>query len=252
MSKPNCPAAPVLYDAFDGQRNMSLRNALHKAAGLFVELPDSAIETPLLEEQAFRPAPAQQTPTPAPTIPTPTRTVEQIVRESPGPNLDEIKVPAETVKQPTLTADGVPDFKVIFSQAGVPAVTFGASEAMQVVASLPAELPLELKRQAVGATLSAIGKTTGITTETILADASRKLAALSSFSEQLTAQTHQYQQAVQTHIEELKAQIADCEAKISQTGDKLTQAVQACEAEGKLLDDVLEFFTLDVAPSKHA
>ena len=218
---------------------MSLKNALHKAAGLFVDIPE-AVPTYSANVEEFTATP------PAP------RTVEQVVQQAPGPNLDQIQVPAEVVKQPLLMGDGTPDFGAIYSQAGVPQAVFGADEAHQVIGSLPVELPLDVKRKTVGATLTAMGKAMGVTTDTVVADASRKIAALSSFAEQLAGQTHQYQQSVEQKIVDLKSQIADCEGKVSETNAKLAKVQLLCETEGARLDDVLEFFTLDVAPSKHA
>ena len=226
---------------------MSLRNALHKAAGLFVEVPQGDLELGAMREPA--PAPSSVVGL-APAAPV--KTVAQVVEQTPGPALDEIRVPAEETTTPLMSADGTPDFAVIFVKSGVPPVAFGADEALQVINSLPGDLPIDLKRKTVGATFTAMGKASGIATDTIVADASRKIAALASFTDQLNAQTTLYHQSVQQHIEDLKAQIAESEAKIADTKDKLTNVVQLCEAEGARLDDVLEFFTLDVAPSKHA
>jgi len=224
---------------------MSLKNALHKAAGLFVEMPPDLSQFDAVRE-SMAPTPVVE-PEPAPV-----RTVAQVVQQSPGPNLSEIKVPEDTPTQPLISPDGTPDFSAIFTKAGVPSVAFGAEEALQVMGSLPADLPIDLKRKTVSATLSAMGKATGIGTDSIVADASRKIAALNSFSEQLSAQTAAYQQSIELRIADLKAQIADCETKIADTKQKLVKVVQLCEAEGARMDDVLEFFTLDVPPSKHA
>ena len=220
---------------------MSLRNALHKAAGLFVDIPDQP--SPVFDSLD----------TPAPTAaPTKPRTVEDVVKQAPGPNLDQIQTPADTAKTPPYSADGVPDFKAIYERSGVPAVPFGADEALQVVNSLPAELPMDIKRRTVGATLSAMGKAMGVTTDSVVADASRKIAALTSFTEQLTVQTNQYQGMIEQKIADLKKQIADCEAQHTEATDKLAKVVKACEAEGDRVDDVLEFFTHDAPPSKLA
>lgn len=221
---------------------MSLRNAFHKAAGLFVELPDQ-------QESTFVPPDfSTQTPDPAP----PTRTVADVVNQAPGPNLDQIKTPPDTAKSPPLTVGGVPDFKAIYESSGVPQAPFGADEAQQVIASLPVELPIEVKRKTVAATLTAMGKAMGVTTDTVVADASRKIAALNSFTEQLTAQTTQYQSMIEAHVADLKAQIAEAEAKHAQASQSLKSVVDACEKEGHRIDDVLEFFTLDAPPSKLA
>src|SRR5579872_2700804 len=107
---------------------MGLKNVFHKAAGLFVEMPAETSST-------FVP-PDFTSPEPAP-APAPTRTVEDVVKQAPGPNLDQIQTPADTAKSPPLTADGAPDFKAIYERSGVPAVSFGAEEALQVIGSLP-------------------------------------------------------------------------------------------------------------------
>jgi len=223
---------------------MSLRNALHKAAGLFVEMPDQPTSDFHATDFSTPPAPAPS--------PTNSRTVADVVKLAPGPNLDQIQTPADTAKTPPYNSEGVPDFKAIYASSGVPAVPFGADEALQVINSLPADLPIDVKRKTVGATLSAMGKAMGVTTDSVVADASRKIAALTSFTEQITAQTNQYQGMIEQKIADLKKQIADCDAQHAEATDKLTKVVKACEAEGALVDDVLEFFTLDAPPSKLA
>lgn len=218
---------------------MSLKNALNKAAGLFVEMPADSGEpqTALPADDSFTGR---------------TRTVEDVVKQAPGPNLDQIQTPPETVKTPPVSADGTPDFATIYQQSGVPSVPFGAEEALQVIGSLPADLPIDVRRKTVGATLGAMGKAMGVTTDSVVSDASRKVAALASFTDQLTAETNQYQALIQKRISDLKAQITDCEGKVSDASDKLAKVVKHCEDEGHRLDDVLEFFTLDSPPSKHA
>src|SRR5579872_50824 len=112
---------------------MSLRDALRKAAGLLVELPPDEAQG---QEPPRDPAPAEapaggstdalwaelekatQKP-PAPAL----KTVAQIVRDEPGPNLDQITVPAHDV--PPLTQnDGSVDFTAIYTAANLPAVPF--------------------------------------------------------------------------------------------------------------------------------
>lgn len=223
---------------------MGLKDVLRKAASLVVELPeDAATADPMAS-----PIDLSELGIDVPR----TRTVEQIVQAAPGPNLDQIQVPENVVKEPPVGPDGSPNFKVIYEQAGVPAVQFGADEALSVITSLPAELPLDAKRKTVGATLSAMGKAMGVTTDSVVTDASRKIAALNSFVDQLTAQTNQYSSLCQAKIEALKAEIATHEASIASAKDRLAHAVTRCEQEGDRVDDVLEFFTLDQGASKHA
>jgi hypothetical protein len=230
---------------------MRLRDTLRKAAELLVEMPpeeagklpagagDAELDKLLAEME------------PSAGAAKPAKTVEQIVTEAPGPNLDEIKV-SGTTSPPAVTPDGKVDFSAIYTQAALPPSAFTAEQMLEMLASLPASLPLETRRQTVTVTLGAMGKAIGATPESIVADASRKLAALTSYVESLSQQTAQFLTATEVEIATLQAQIEE-KRKASQTAQQQHgQVTQMCEAESDRLDDVLEFFSLDVPPSKHA
>src|SRR5262249_12407533 len=127
-------------------------------------------------------------PGPSTTSPPNSKTVEQIVRETDGPNLDEISAPSSPTS-PSVAPDGKADFTPIYQQSGLPPSPFPAEQMLDMLNSLPPELPLDTKRQTVKVTLNAMGKTIGATPETIVADASRKLAALAAYTETLSRQT---------------------------------------------------------------
>ena len=110
------------------------------------------------------------------------------MREAPGPDLHEIGAPPAGAPAP-LTADGAMDFAALYQQAGLPATPFTAEQMVEMLANLPKELALDAKRATVKATLSAVGKSIGATPETIVTDASRKLAALTAYVEHLAKQT---------------------------------------------------------------
>src|SRR5437870_9502000 len=122
---------------------MTLRDTLKKAAGLIVELPPeetkpqadvtSAELDKLLAEINQTTQQTQQTQQRG-GKPAPTKTVEQIVREAAGPNLDEIRVPAST-PPPVTTPDGKVDFSAIYRQANLPAAPFTAEEMLEMLAS---------------------------------------------------------------------------------------------------------------------
>lgn len=252
---------------------MSLRQTLRKAAGLLVELPpdpeepaadsevraDSApqsarnpeLEKLLAEINSEPPPPSAATVTAAPTSPPPAKTVEQIVQESPGPNLQDINVPA-TASPTFTTPDGMIDFIMLYQQAGLPPSSFTAEQMLDMLASLPPELPLETKRQTVKVTLNSMGKALGATPDTIVADASRKLAALTAYVDNLSKHTAEFVSATEMEIAALQAQMEQKRAAIQEAQQKQTQTTQACSAESNRLDDVLEFFSLDVSPSKYA
>ncbi len=232
-----------------------IRDTLKKAAGLFVEFaedPNAAASSAPKEEWNVMTAD-----TPEPERPRP-KTVEQIVREQPGPNLDEIKIPATaptppaTPVAPVIGPDGAVNFDSIYKLASLPTVAFTAEQILELFASLPNELPLESKRATIKVTLSAMAKSLGITTEQIVSDASRKLAALAAYNESFTKQAVDYVAKTDVEIMTLEAQIAEKREAILNAKSKQTSMNQACTAEVDRLDDVLEFFTLDVPPSKLA
>jgi hypothetical protein len=246
---------------------MALRDVFKKAAGLIVEIPDEGPALPSRPamqeaEKAFdelgrlaarskqQAASSSRPPNPAKTT-VKTKTVEDIVRESPGPNLDEIK-PAGAAKPPAITPEGTLDFQAIYQQSSVPSVQFTAEQLLDMLESLPKELPVDTKRQMVKVSLDAMGKAIGASPESIVADASRKLAALTGFVESLSTQTDQFVSSTQMEIATLQAQISEKTKAIESARQKVKQVEEGCESEADRLDDVLEFFSLDIPPSKYA
>jgi hypothetical protein len=232
---------------------MSIRDKLKKAASLFVELSPDEPETPApaetdnpldwsrLTAEAEERAHGQGQ----------TKTVEQIVQQTAGPNLDEIHVPDQPVP-PVVSSDGKLDVQVIYKQASLPTVSFTAEQVLEMLTSLPTELPLGVRRQTVKATLSTMGKTIGATPETVVADASRKLAALSAYTEAMAKQTAEFGTSAQLEIAALQAQIEEKRRAIDARQKELSMVIQLCEQEADRLDDILEFFSTDAPPSKYA
>lgn len=218
---------------------MSIKRILKKAANLVVEIPDSP------EEAEF----AMPTPTPAVS-----KSVEQIIREEPGPDLDQIKIepePTPVETGPSAPAGNV-EFQSVYTKAGLTPMAFGAEQALEVIRSLPSELPLAARRATVHATLQAMGKAMGVDTKGIVADAGRKVAALSAYEDLLTHQAETYMLSIEQKILELEAKIEVHRADIESTKQMLAAAIAKCDAESENLDEVLEFFTSDQAPSSNA
>jgi hypothetical protein len=227
---------------------MRISDTLKKAAGLFVEFDPST--TPAggqaLSDDEFKKLMSSSATAPA-------KTVEQIVKDSPGPNLDEIKVPAQVGAQPQpLRPDGTVDFRAIYAMANVTEAPFTAEQLLDLLATLPDELPLEARRQTVKITIQAMAKTVPVTPEIIVADSSRKLAALAAYEDSYSKQASDFVAKSQAEIQTLEAQIASKKAAIDDAKHKQEAMLAACKAEVDRLDDVLEFFSLDVPPSKYA
>ncbi|MEQ1821482.1 MAG: hypothetical protein ABL949_03140 [Fimbriimonadaceae bacterium] len=221
---------------------MSIKNTLRKAAGLFVEISDAPASddfdpNSLLDSPAPAPAPAS-------------KTVEQLVKETPGPNLSEIKVEPAKVQAPTVSAPGgAVKFAEIYAQANVPVASFTAEQALEMINSLPGDLPIEVRRKTISVTMETMGKATGVNVETVVADASRKLAALDSYADALSTKTADFVAVTNMQIAAMENEITEKRRLIDDTKRLLQVAVGACESEADRLDDILEFFSLDVAPS---
>jgi hypothetical protein len=240
---------------------MSLRQALRKAAGLLVELPPdeegSHVTTPPQAEQAGAAGSADalwaelEKASAKPSAAQPARTVDQIVRDVDGPNLDQIKVSADEV--PALVQpDGSVKFGAIYEAAKLPAVPFSSEQIMEMFAALPADLPLDMRRRMIKVSIDAMGRSIGATPENIVADASRKLAALAAYTDHLTQTTNDYVSLSQQKISLLEAQIAETRRSIDAAQQKLASETDHCVRESHRLDEVLEFFSLDVPPSIHS
>jgi hypothetical protein len=185
-------------------------------------------------------------------------TVEQLVKQAPGPNLDQVKVPvqpdpaAPETAMPVVQPDGKVDFGPVYQAAKLPAVPFTAEDALALIGTLPPELPLETKRQTVKVTLSAMGKTVSVSPQGIVTDAALKLAALQSFSDGIAKQATDYISLASLDIANLEAKIAERKRGIEGAKAKQAEVAKLCADEAARLDDVAEFFSLDVPPSKYA
>jgi len=218
---------------------MEFRDRFNKALGLFVEMPagqNGRIEAPNIEDVTAAAEPQVQT-------------VEELVRQSEGPNLDEITVPDARIEL-NAGADGSVDFGPIYRKAALPDAPFTAEQMLDLLGSLPNDLPLETRRQTVKVTLGTMGKTIGATQETIVADASRKLAALTSYAGALSSETKERVATAEKSIQDLQNQIEAQRTEIAAAKSSMERTLEFCRAESNRLDDVLEFFSLDIPPSK--
>lgn len=261
---------------------MGLQDALRKAAGLLIEQQnerhnappsdaqmdallataaatskdlEAALDTPprpsideLLAQQGANPRTRAGSAGAGPNAKAAPKTVEQIVRDTAGPNLDEIKLSdASLGKSNSVLKPGE-----IYQAAKLPATPFSAEQMLDMLGSLPKELPLETRRATVKVTLGALGKSLGATPETIVADASRKMAALGAYNDHLARRTGEFVTREEASILELQKQIEAKKQAIIEAKKSQSQALETSKTESERLDDVLEFFSLDVPPSKYA
>jgi hypothetical protein len=239
---------------------MSLRSTLRKAAGLLVELPpEPEEEVPILSPDEIDSMQHRQAASEVKKVvetlqagpPTAhAKTVEQIVRDAPGPNLDQVQVaePAPSILNP----DGTVNFPALYQSASLPPAPFSVEQVLAMVDDMPAEFSIEMKRQAVKAAIQAMGKSLGATPENVVADASRKLAALASYAEHVNKQAGDFITKTEMDILELERQIEERRAAIASAQEKQQRITALCTAESDRLDDILEILSLDVPPSRLA
>lgn len=195
---------------------MKLTDTLRRAAGLLVELPAAAPETTSAGE------------------------LNELLAELEGKPVAAAPVERETAPLPL--PEGPVEFAAIYQSAGLPAVSFTAEQTLELLASLPPELPLETRRQTVRVSLDTLGRTLGATPETIAADAARKVAALRHYTEQLAAQTEAQLARAQEEIEALEAQILKKRGEMEAAQVRLAATTRHCRAEAERLAEVQAFF----------
>lgn len=213
---------------------MRINETLKKAAGLIFEIED--------------PTPTHNPETEAPRI---QKSAEQILKDTAGPELSEVKAAAPENVQP-IRPDGTVDFDAIYRMAQIPTSPFGADQVLEILKSLPSDLPIESRRATVRVTLQAMQATSGISAEGVVADTTRKLASLASYLESFSGQVDEFQTRTAGEIARLTAEIARIQESSAQAVAKRELLVAACESESDRLDDVLEFFSLDTGTSKFA
>ncbi len=234
---------------------MSLRDTMRKAASLIIELPPD--EKPLnlkssdidLDDWPDTDLPENaRLPGDVAAAPAGSQTIAQLVRKADGPNLDQIEitqVPVGAVGEKSL------DFEAIYTAAKLPKTQFGADEMLNVLGSMPADVPLQTKRVTVKAVLGGMAAM-GASPENIVADASRKLAALEAFHGFMERKTNETIESSQAQIAELGRQIEARREAMQKAQTELARVTQGCEGEAEKLDEVLEFFSLDEGVSTHA
>lgn len=238
-----------------------MKDIFKKIANLVVEVPES----PSVASASAAAAPDDGGPKVR-------KTIADLVRESPGPNLEDVHVPVPPsaaaapppppvvdaqrpegvhpgpvvqAPGPLFSEEGQVDVQAIYAKANLPASPFTAEQAYEMIQGLPPELPIDTKRQMVKVMLTSMGKTLGVTPETIVTDAARKAAALESFVEGMTKQAEGYIQKVEAEIRELEARIATNRQSIEKANKRIADLQASCEVEANRLGEAAEFFSTD-------
>ena len=140
-------------------------------------------------------------------------------------------------------ADGLVNFERLYEQAGVPIVPFTAEQALDMLHNMPAGVSEDSRQQIINVTLAALGKSVGGTPEAIVADATRKQAALQEFRKTRGNQLVDLTSAAETRIADLQREIAKSQSIIEKAKHQYETLAAGCQTEETRLDTVVDFFS---------
>ena len=151
--------------------------------------------------------------------------------------------PAEDSGESPVDADGLVDFDVLYKQAGVLTVPFTAEQALDMLSHMPSGVSEEARQQVINVTLAALGRSVGGTPEAIVADATRKQAALQKFRSTRGDQLVELTSAAEGRIADLQKEIAKSQGIIEKAKRQYQILTDACAAQETQLDKVVDFFS---------
>ena len=161
------------------------------------------------------------------------------------PNV-EVPVGAPQASGPVVGADGKVDVTAIYQRASLPTVKFTAEQAYESLHQLPAELPLEVRRQTFKVILTGVGTTPNAVVE----DAARKAAAMHSFIEGMSKQSDAFVAHLESEIQSLQAKIEEARGNITRAKGSIEALTSGCTQEAEKLNEVAEFFSTGAPASK--
>lgn len=151
---------------------------------------------------------------------------------------------AKAVPTEIVAADGDVDFDLLFQSAQLPPVTVNADHAVHVLESIPAEMPLHVKRLLVKTSLSVM---TNLVQESsvsadIVSDAAQKMLWIARLQKNVTAEIDADRENVHAEIALLEAQIAAKNKQLAEAESRANNALQSCRQRADQLHNVTLFF----------
>ncbi|WP_395094165.1 hypothetical protein [Armatimonas sp.] len=178
----------------------------------------------------------------------PVASIPPVVAPSvPHPTAPALPKASVATGPPTLSTDGTLDFPAIYQFARVVNTPFTAEQTLSMLEQLPAAMPLEMKRQTVQVTLTALGTAIGANRQSIVGDADQKRSTLQKYADAQGQKTDDYVVETQAQIAELQRQITEKEDQITVTKGKQERVRTLCDTETGRLESVLSFFEQETA-----
>lgn len=134
------------------------------------------------------------------------------------------------------------DFNAIYRQRGISPLNFTAEQALQMLAKLPLELPVETKRQTVRAMLDSISASLAVTPAALVEDAARKIEALNDSIDIGTKQANDCVSTTEAEIAVLKNQILERQRLVEEVRRQQDRLTREYRTEADRLATLVEFF----------
>lgn len=140
---------------------------------------------------------------------------------------------------PPAAADGRVDFEGVFAAAGIDRDERDRVErASELLASLPSETPVAVRKQIVEAAMKAFG----VPLDKIIETGVEEIQALEGYIRTSVAETDQLLAESRTRIDQLEREIADVRTVMEQRTREQTAIAAACNTKKIDVQRVLEFF----------
>jgi hypothetical protein len=162
-------------------------------------------------------------------------------KKEPDPPVEEGASPSPT---PSSSSAELPagdfDLSGIYLQAGIQVAPFTAEQALDTLASLPKEFGPETLRQGLKDVLQAKTKPLGVTPESVVEDAKRKLDTLNAAFHSLPNQVTEFITTSESEIARLTEQIEEKRKAIEQAKQQQQEFNQKCQIETERLTKLLQ------------
>jgi hypothetical protein len=178
--------------------------------------------------------------------------------EQPAPVIParEVSIPKATWAEQDLTgfvgADGAVDFDRVLAGANLPRLGFTAEQVAKVLAALPNDLPMHVKRLTVRATLEAADREIVIDPQDVVADAMLKKVHVAQYRDALRAYVETVRRENGAEIERLQAEIERLKGASEAAEQKRRAADIACGERMTLMEQVVVFFQTEAPPVQTA
>jgi hypothetical protein len=146
-----------------------------------------------------------------------------------------------------IAADGTVDFDRVLAGANLPRIGFTAEQVAKVLAALPSDLPMHVKRLTLKATLEAVDRNAVIDPQDVVADAMLKKMHVGQYRDALRTYVETLLQGNAAKIERLQDEISRLKAASEAAEQKHHAAESACDGQMSLMENVVVFFQSEAA-----